>query len=284
MALTPVRIAVIDLYNRYPNEGMRAIRELLESNEHLGGEAGFEVEIFETRFDGSIPDTSFDIYISTGGPGSPFDGEGKDWERHYFDWLDAIRAHNATPGNTPRSVLFICHSFQMMVRHFGLGSVIPRGSRSFGIFPVHPTASGLKDPLFEGIGDPFYAADFRDWQVVQPKMEAIEELGGSVLALEKKRDHVPLERAVMAIRVSPHLVGVQFHPEADPPGMGRHFRKPTLEDKIVMEHGKEKYERILKRLDDPAFLKRTHDAVIPRFLRDAVAKSRPELSPVLSDR
>ncbi len=281
MALSPLRIAVIDLYNRFPGEGMRAIRELLEANEHLAGEAGFEVEIFETRFDGSIPDTSFDVYISTGGPGSPFDGQGQDWEKRYFDWLDAIRAHNTTPGNTPRSVLFICHSFQMMVRHFGLGSVIPRGSRSFGIFPVHPTATGLRDPLFDGIGNPFFAADFRDWQVVQPNMEAIEELGGSVLAIEKRRDNVPLERAVMAIRVSPHLVGVQFHPEADPPGMGRHFRKPTLEDKIVMEHGKEKYDRILKRLDDPAFLKRTHDAVIPRFLRDAVAKSRPELAAVL---
>ncbi|MFT5143553.1 MAG: homoserine O-succinyltransferase [Rhodothermales bacterium] len=279
MATSPIRIAVIDLYDRFPNEGMRAIRELLATNEVLAGPAGFHVEYFETRFDGSIPDLSFDAYISTGGPGSPFDGQGKPWETAYFHWLDALRDHNARGAETPRSVFFICHSFQMMVRHFGLGSVIPRSSRSFGIFPVHPTAAGLRDPLFEGLGSPFYAADFRDWQVVQPNHDRLDELGGSLLALEKKRDYVPLERAIMAMRVSPHLVGVQFHPEADPPGMGRHFRKPDLEDKIVMDHGREKYDRIIRRLDDPAFLKRTHDAVIPRFLRDAIGKARPELIP-----
>ena len=274
---SPFRIAVIDLYNRIPNEGMRAIRELLAAHEHLAGEAGFAVEIFETRFDASIPDTSFDAYISTGGPGSPFDGEGKAWEERWFNWVEQIRRHNASGADTPRSVLFICHSFQMMVRHFQVASVIPRGSRSFGIFPVHPTEAGRRDPLFEGLEEPFYAADFRDWQVVQPNHDRLDELGGSVLALEKRRDHVPLERAVMAIRISPHLVGVQFHPEADPEGMIRHFSKPDKADKVVMEHGREKYDRMLARMEDPAFLQRTYEAVIPRFLRDAVHKSRPEL-------
>ncbi|MBO6576598.1 MAG: hypothetical protein JJ896_13300 [Rhodothermales bacterium] len=277
MASPRIRVAVIDLYNRIQNEGMRAIRELLEANADLSGPDGFEVEVFETRFDGSVPDTSFDAYISTGGPGSPWDGEGKPWEARYFRWLDSVRDHNARGTESPRSVLFICHSFQMMVRYFKLGSVIPRGSRSFGIFPVHLTAAGAQDPLFEGLEDPIYAADFRDWQVVQPNHDRIDELGGSILALEKKRPHVPLERAVMGIRISEHMVGVQFHPEADPPGMIRHFRKPDRADKVVMEHGIEKYKRMLARMEDPSFLKRTHDAVIPRFLARAVAKARPEL-------
>jgi GMP synthase-like glutamine amidotransferase len=269
----PVRVAIIDLYNRFPNEGMRAIRALVASNAHLAGEAGFEVEIFETRFDGSVPDASFDIYVSTGGPGSPFDGQGKAWERDYFRWIDSIREHNVRGTGTPRSVLFICHSFQLMVRHFGVASVVPRGSRSFGIFKVHPTVSGRKDPLFDGLGSPFYAADFRDWQAVQPNHDRLDELGGAILAIEKRRDYIPLERAVMAIRISPHLVGVQFHPEAEPAGMRRHFTKPDLADKVVMDHGREKYDQMLARMDDPEILKRTHDAIIPQFFRGAVAKA-----------
>ncbi len=271
--MAPVRIAIIDLYDRVPNEGMRAIKELVESNAYLAGEAGFETEFFEARFDGSMPDTSFDIYISTGGPGSPFDGEGSAWERSYFRWIDSIREHNVRGAGLPKSVLFICHSFQLMCRHFGVASIVPRGSRSFGIFKVHPTSAGRVDPLFQGLDSPFYAADFRDWQALQPNHDRLDELGGAILALEKKRDHIPLERAVMAIRISPYLVGVQFHPEADPIGMTRHFSKPDLEAKVVTDHGRGKYDQMMDRMEDPEILKRTYEAVIPQFFKDAVART-----------
>ena len=51
---------------------------------------GFSYQTFETRYKAEIPDLSFDIFISSGGPGSPFDGEGKVWEKKYFNLLEKI--------------------------------------------------------------------------------------------------------------------------------------------------------------------------------------------------
>jgi hypothetical protein len=34
-----------------------------------------------------VPDLTYDIYISSGGPGSPLDSIGSDWEAAYFSWL-----------------------------------------------------------------------------------------------------------------------------------------------------------------------------------------------------
>lgn len=273
----PIRVAIVDLYDNEPNEGMRAIRELLQAADgaHFGVPVTFE--IFETRYRGDVPDLSHDVYISTGGPGSPFAGEGKAWELDWFRWVDAVWNRNArTDAAGRKHVLFICHSFQMMVRHFGAASVIPRRSESFGVFPVHPTAAGRRDVLLRDLGDPFYATDFRHWQVVQPRSPVLDELGASVLAIEKKRPFVPLERAVMGIRMSEEVVGLQFHPEADPPGMVRHFRSPERAESVIARVGQEKYERIMHRLESPDYLKRTHDAVIPTFLREAVRALRPE--------
>lgn len=273
---TPVRVAVLDLYDNEPNEGMRCIRELLTlaDGRYFGQPVVFDV--FETRYKNELPGLDYDVYLSSGGPGSPFDGIGKTWEARYFEWLNAAWEHNQRADGDRKHILFICHSFQMMCRFFEVAEVTRRRSISFGIFPVHQTAAGKRDVLFEGLANPFYAADFRNWQAVQPRLQRLDELGASVLALEKIRPHVPLERALMAIRLSPEIAGVQFHPEADPPGMALHFRHPTREQATVRDHGPEKYARILKRLEDPAFLKPTHDHVIPNFLRNAVALLRPE--------
>lgn len=259
-----MRVAVIDLYDNEPNQGMRCIQELLaDAGRYLGKDVEFE--IFETRYKNEIPDLSFDAYISSGGPGSPFDGLNKPWEATYFRWLDHL--WNANQQGAGKHVLFICHSFQMMTRFFEVGQVTRRKSESFGIFPVHTTEAGAQDPLFSGLEDPFYAADFRHWQVVQPDHSRLSELGGSILAIEKKRPRVKLERALMGIRISPELVGVQFHPEADPAGMALHFREPARQAALIEKLGIEKFDRILHRLEHPDFITRTYRAVIPNFLR-----------------
>ncbi len=274
----PFRVAVLDLYDNEPNQGMRAIGELLAAADRRFHGMPVTCDVFETRYRGEVPGLGYDAYLSTGGPGSPFDGEGKTWERDYFAWLDAVWNHNQHPRTDRKHVLFICHSFQMMNRFFGTAAVTARRSESFGIFPVHPTPAGRADPLFEGLGDPFYAADFRKWQVVQPDAARLAELGGSVLCLEKKRPSVQLERAVMGMRLSAEMAGVQFHPEADPPGRTVHFRKPERRDLIVRRFGQEKYDRIMHRLQEPDYLSRTHRAVVPNFLRRAVEALRPETS------
>ena len=87
--MSRLRLAILDLYNGIPNQGMRCIRE-------LAGRFADRVdsEVFDVRVDGAVPGMDFDIYISSGGPGDPREVDGK-WYKAWTDWLDAVMAHNA---------------------------------------------------------------------------------------------------------------------------------------------------------------------------------------------
>ena len=78
-----VRVAILDLYEGQENQGMRCIREILNSyaDEH---HIDLEWAEFEVRLSRLVPDLSYDLYISTGGPGSPLDSEGSEWESSLF--------------------------------------------------------------------------------------------------------------------------------------------------------------------------------------------------------
>ena len=65
----------------------------------------------------------------------------------------------------------------------------------------------------------YYGVDSRLWQLVKPKRGVFNHHGAKILSLEKIRTHVEYERAIMAIRFSPEMVGTQFHPEAEPEAM-----------------------------------------------------------------
>ncbi len=158
----------------------------------------------------------------------------------------------------------------MAVHHFGLAEVGPRKSISFGTFPVHSTEAGLKEPVFAGLENPFTVADFRRFQVTQPDDARFEELGAEILGLEKIRPHVDLERAVMAIRWSPEIIGTQFHPEADPEGMLTHFSRPEIKAEVIKDHGREKWLSMMADLSDFSKIHVTHDAVIPNFLTTSI--------------
>src|SRR5690606_2323055 len=99
------------------------------------------------------------------------------------------------------------------------GHVTERKSNAFGIFPINLTEAGEQEPYFKGLKDPFYSVDSRDWQVIEPDEATFEQFGAKILALEKERPNVDLERCIMAIRFSDEIIGTQFHPEADPTGM-----------------------------------------------------------------
>ena len=109
-------------------------------------------------------------------------------------------------------------------------------------FPFIKLKQGMTDPILKDLPDPFFAADFRWWQVTQPNKKVFDELGAEILALEKIRPHVDYERAIMAIRISNEIFGVQFHPEAHPEGMRYHYQKENIKQKIIDEHGEKKYE------------------------------------------
>lgn len=258
------RLAILDMYDHTPNQGMRCIKEILDLFEK-----DIEWELFDVRGSGEIPGLDFDIYVSTGGPGSPHDGDGI-WDARYYNLLTALWDWNANPEHSRKFVLYICHSYQMACKHFQVGAVTRRRSTSFGTFPVHMTDAGIREVVFDGLPNPFYVADFRDWQVIQPNVKRLEEMGAEILALEKIRPHVPLERAMMAIRFSPEMLGVQFHPEADSEGMLKHFSDPKRRAKIVADHSEDKYQEMIDHLGDPDKIGLTHDLVIPQFLRAAL--------------
>lgn len=264
-----IKAAVIDLYNNEENLGIAAIEKLLQDfNGKINGQSLLS-RTYETRFKADIPDLTNDIYISSGGPGNPFEGEGKVWEKKYFTLLEKLWNHNQT-SERKKYIFFICHSFQIMARFFNLGEVSKRNSRSFGIFPVHKSDEGMTDPILKDLPDPFFAADFRWWQVTKPNEKAFDELDAEILALEKIRPNVDYERAIMAIRISPEICGVQFHPEAHPEGMRYHYRQEKIKRKVIEDQGEKKYEDILEKLEDPEKVALTQKTVLPEFLSNAI--------------
>jgi len=263
-----LKLAILDLYDSTENQGMRCIKEIIDRYKHI-----LDWKVFDVRAKNEIPDTSFDIYISSGGPGSPLNSNSV-WDNKYYQFLDQIWVWNQKE-KRKKYLFLICHSFQMACDHFKLGSIVPRKSMSFGTFPIHKTHSSLNEPIFKGLNDPFYVADFRRWQFIEPNLERFEELGVSILGLEKIRPHVPLERAIMAVRFSKEIVGVQFHPEADADGMIEHFRKPELKKEIITKYGKEKYSSMMRDLHLPERIAYTNETVIPNFLNNAIAHFEP---------
>ena len=265
-----IRIAILDLYDGYPNQGMRCIRDLIR---HFAGANNLYIEFdeFDVRQHLQLPDTSYDGYISSGGPGSPLDSAETEWERRYFYWLKSMEDWNNNRENIEKKeVLFICHRFQLACRYFDAGLVCKRKSVSFGVFPVHMLNDGFGEVVFEGLKDPFYAVDSRDYQVIKPDYERLESMGGKVLSIEKERPHVPLERAVMAIRFNKYFVGTQFHPEADPIGMSMYLQTEDKKKAVIDEHGEAKWASMVEHLQDPDKIVWTYNHIIPNFLQRVV--------------
>ena len=263
--MSRLRLAILDLYNGIPNQGMRCIREIVEQFADR-----LDYDVFDVRAEGKLPDLSYDVFISSGGPGDPLDGEGEGgWQENWNKWLDGVHQHNLA-SEKKKFVFFICHSFQMAVHHFQLAQVVARRGISFGTFPIRPTPAGKQDVLFADLEDPFWAADFRRFQAIQPDEKRMKEIGAEVLALEKIRPHVKLERAIMAMRWSEEMVGVQFHPEADAEGMLAHFSRPDIKLEVIAEHGRDKWMQMMEDLSDPERIRKTHDAILPGFITRAI--------------
>lgn len=265
-----IRIAVLNLYEGYENQGMRGVREILKDFAETN-QIQVESREFDVRQKNELPDTSFDIYISSGGPGSPLETEGMKWDTLYFEWIKKMESWNNDPLNLQKKhVFFICHSFQLACRYFKIAEITKRKSTAFGAFPVHLLKDGKSEPVFEGLPDPFYAVDSRDFQVVQPKANRLKELGAKILCIEKDRPHVPYERAIMGVRFTDYFIGTQFHPEADPVGMTIHLKTESRKKIVVENHGIEKWKSMIEQLNDPDKILCTHDHVLPNFLQIAL--------------
>jgi GMP synthase-like glutamine amidotransferase len=265
-----LRVAILDLYEGFANQGMRCIREILNQ---FGEQNNIDLtwDEFDVRLEKKVPDLSYDIYISSGGPGSPIESEGSEWEKVYFNWLSKVEKWNNNDAYIQKKyVFFICHSFQLVCREYGLADVKKRKSTSFGVFPMHLLDGGKEEPTFNGLKDPFYAVDSRDYQVITPNHNRIREMGACILAIEKNRPHVPFERAVMAIRFNEFMIGTQFHPEADAVGMTLHLKTEERKKTVIENHGEAKWHSMIEQLNDPDKIMWTYSHILPNFLMQAL--------------
>lgn len=277
--MSHLRVAILDMYNNFPNEGMRCIRQLLRRAESEN-QVSFIIDTFNVRANNEVPDLTYDIYISSGGPGSPLPSN-EPWEAAYFSFIDALFAYNKQ-ADSKKYLLLICHSFQLVSRHLGLGDVGKRKSTSFGVLPVHLTQAGQTDSIFSRLPEPFFAVDSRDYQLINLHPERLAELAIEVLCLEKERPHVPLARAIMALRFSSEIIGTQFHPEADGEGMLRYMLTDERKQQVITAYGEDKYHEMVKLLASPDTIEVTEGIIIPTFLQQALASLREPALPQYS--
>jgi homoserine O-succinyltransferase/O-acetyltransferase len=266
----PLRIALLDMNNGYKNQGFRCISEIVAGSigswNRRHGELPAVVEHFRVRDRGEVPRHRFDIYISSGGPGSPHDGEGQQWEKDYFRLLDSIIEHNL---HKERKTYFfaICHSLQVMARRLRFAEVVPAPRPVYGIMPVYPTSDGMQSYIFQDFADRFFAFERRNYQVVAPDRSVLASLGARVLAIESR--HGLKGKAIMALSIGDQFQATQFHPEADRDSVLRNFLDPEKCTDILELNGEDLYNKMLASLRAEDRVKRVRTLVIPKFLTRA---------------
>lgn len=262
-----IRIALLDMNNNHVNQGFRNIKEISEAFQQ-NSEDNIIIKTFDVRFKDEMPQIEdFDIFISSGGPGTPH-REGFEWENRFANFLDTVFKHNKYNDNK-KYLFLICHSFQLASIHWKLGNICKRKSYSFGVMPVHKTEEGKSEFLFKNLQDPFYAVDSRAYQFIEPDHDRFEELGMTIMAIEKFRPHINLERAVMAVRFSDEIFGTQFHPEASPEALIKNLKDDKNKEAMIQNFGMEKYLETMDRIDDEDKIILTRNQILPRFLQFA---------------
>lgn len=266
--MNDIRIALLDMNNNHVNQGFKNIKEISEAFKKSCIQENVSIETFDVRFKNEMPNVEdFDIFISSGGPGDPH-REGLEWEDKFATFLDNVFEHNQY-SDDKKYLFLICHSFQLASIHWKLGNICKRKSYSFGVMPVHKTEEGEQEFLFKNLPDPFYAVDSRAYQFIEPDHDRFEELGMKIVAIEKFRPHINLERAVMAIRFSEEIFGTQFHPEANPAGMIENLKDEKNKQAMIENFGMEKYLETVDRMDDEDKIILTQAQILPRFLQFA---------------
>ena len=101
-----VRFAILDMNEGYPNQGMRCIRDIVY---RWANEKQIELiyDVFEVRLKNELPDMSYDIYISSGGPGDPLSTRFEDWDIQWNKWLNETLRWNENPDNDQKKIRFL---------------------------------------------------------------------------------------------------------------------------------------------------------------------------------
>lgn len=267
-AIAPLRVCLIDMNNGQPNQGIRCLRRILDAFFVPVRKAnpGIEIEVVdvEPRTNAAAYPVDCDLYLSSGGPGSPFDGETEEWYRGFGRLVDGlIEEGHALPA--PRSMFAICHSFELCVVHTKVARLAQRPNRKFGIMPVYMTEAGMASPLLADFGERLFAFEHRTWEVVDVDQARLASFGGEVWARES-RDGASKGRSISSFRFCPNIEGTLFHPEADREGAVKWLDDPAHVKDVIEAYGELTYKRMVRTMDDPMRLARTFAVLLPGWL------------------
>lgn len=256
-----LKVAILNMYKENTdNQGLRCIQEILDRSE-----INISYTYFDVRSQFEIPNLDFDVYISTGGPGNPLEYD-ENWSDKYAQLIDDLFEWNKENKHYPKFLFAICHSFQMLCAQTGIAKITKREHVSFGIVPLIKTSSGSLDEILLEFDDKFFVADHRYFQVVNPDISRLEQLDASILAFDELFPDLSIERSLMAVRFSPEIIGVQFHPEADVKGMKAIISRESVQAEIAKVFGSKKLGEINSLLDDPDTIEKMHQTMLPKFL------------------
>jgi GMP synthase-like glutamine amidotransferase len=275
-----LRVCLVDMNDGHANQAMRCLRGIVarffDRIAVYAPDVACSIEEISPRNTLLPVPRDCDLYLSSGGPGSPFDGDGTAWAADYDDFLDVV-AESATRGGPQRQALFgICYSFELIVRHFELAMIAPRAERKFGVMPIYTTPEGQADSLLGAFGDRLFAFEHRNWEAIELDRVRLAALGGELLAQES-RDGMSKGRAILGLKVMDGIEAVQFHPEADRAGVVNWVSRPDQAAAFKATYGDVTYQAMLRTLDDPRRLARTYALIIPGWLTrnyNALARAR----------
>jgi GMP synthase-like glutamine amidotransferase len=264
-----LRLCLVDMNDGHQNQAMRCLRGIASAffervRAQNPGVSTELVEVSPRDTQNEIP-RDCDLYISSGGPGSPYDGDGEAWMHDFGRFSDDVVESAVRGGPRQKALFAICYSFEMVVRHFQVADVVPRDSRKFGVMPVYMTSEGQQHPLLSDFHDRLFAFEHRSWEAVNLDERRLRMLGGRLLARES-RDGFSKGRAILALDVAPGVEAVQFHPEADRAGVMNWVARPEQAEAFKVAYGEVTYQAMLRTLDNPRRLARTYALVIPGWL------------------
>ncbi len=276
-----LRICLVDMNNGVANQATRCFRRLVDSFSHRAKERnpGMEVTFrhVQPRNLGELPDDEVDMVLSSGGPGSPFDGYEDAWCTGYRKFLDRVVERNLKAPHDSPKVMAVCHSFQLLVLHFGVARMEPRESLKFGLMPAYMTREGEGADFLRPFGYRLFCWEHRNWEAVGLEEKRLAELGGKLLAKETAEGGAYKGDALLGLHFADGVSGTQFHPEADKPGVMAWIEKPEHKAAVEDAYGKTLYERMVKSLGNPERLAKTFALLIPGWMTyrfNELARSR----------
>ena len=264
-----LRICFVDMNAGVKNEAMRCLGAVHTRFLGMVAEQNptLEVELVTVspRDKGEAIPRDHDIYVCSGGPGAPQDGDGTEWAKDFRGLVESVLTQDRAAA--PRSLFAICYSYELVVHQLGLATLHHRKHKRFGVMPIYTTEAGQKHPLLSDFHDRIFAFEHRNWDTLDPNHARLAELNGAELARESRVGKNDKGESMLAFHLGESLEATLFHPEADRDGIRAWISKPEQEAAFREAYGDVTHDRMIRTVENPERIDRAHITVVPGFLR-----------------